>query len=114
MSKSHHFTRGKKTSSTGTRQIGGWVSWSTILNALADVKIFVLDGNRTLTRSSVHFSELEKEHPFLQEMAQVRHVVSSYEMFIHKVTDKAGGVILQNFIFGHFLAVYLLRLIPGI
>jgi len=33
------------------------------------------------------FSELEKEHYFLQEMLQIRQVVSGYEMFIHKVTE---------------------------
>jgi len=53
-------------------------------------------------------SELEKEHPFLQEMAQIRQVVSSYEMFIHKVTEEACGVICTKFRiwqFFHCLAV---------
>ena len=111
----HHFTRGKKLLVlVHIRLEGEWARvpvwmWWQMWKSLSVVGI-----EPWPLCSSVHFSELEKGHPFLQEMAQVRQVVSSYEMFIHKATEEAGGVILQNFIFGHFFTVWLLRLIPGI
>ena len=55
------------------------------------------------------FSELQKEHPFLQETAQIGQVDSSYGMFIHKVTEEACVVICTQFriwpFFFHCLAV---------